>query len=102
MNNELIEVIEYSDNIGVYLKNICSPAQILGFEIDKADEEGSKQNIAIVCKSDVIPLLIGFSGVNVKIISQLLNSTIEVLSDNDAQQMGLNFTPIIQTQQRGK
>ncbi|MDE7434055.1 MAG: KH domain-containing protein [Mycoplasmoidaceae bacterium] len=83
INNEKIEVIEYTDDFSKYIINVCSPAEIAGYNLVEPTEPTGRRSVTLVCKPEKLALLIGKHGSNVKLISKMLNADIEVKTVHD-------------------
>ena len=79
LNGERIDVILWEENIAQLAMNAMSPAEIISIEID---EESLVMDIAVSKKH--LSQAIGKNGQNIKLASQLIGWTINIVSDNDA------------------
>lgn len=77
LNNERIDVINYSEDPKQLLINACAPEKIIGLEI--TDDENSKI-VTIVCDDADLPKLVGKNGINVKLLSRLTRWSIDIVS----------------------
>lgn len=87
LNNERIDIIEYSDDPYEYLVNALKPAKInkIKLEENAKDEEGNTCNIAtIYVNEDQLSLAIGKGGQNVRLASRLTGWKIEVESEKSS------------------
>ncbi|MDE6476939.1 MAG: hypothetical protein K2L48_01920 [Mycoplasmoidaceae bacterium] len=94
INNEKIEVIEYTDDFSRYIINVCSPAEIAGVKLEEPKKPTDKRNVILVCKPEKLALLIGKHGNNVKLVSKMLNADVEVKTIKDASEEGLEYQRI--------
>ncbi|GHU32027.1 hypothetical protein FACS1894166_04560 [Bacilli bacterium] len=94
VNNEHIEVIEYSDDFTTYVINVCSPAELVGIAITEPKTPEEKRYITLVTHPDKLALLIGKKGQNIRLISQLLKADVEVSTIEDARANGIEFQKI--------
>ena len=102
MGNEKIEFIEYDENIGQFIANCANPAVLYGYTIIPAKTEKDEQTgvekeierkkIILVIDQYKLALLIGLKGNNVKLLSQLLNADVDVISIEDAEEYNLTIT----------
>lgn len=102
MGNEKIEFIEYDENIGQFIANCANPAILYGYAIIPAKTEKNEQTgiekeierkkIILVIDQYKLALLIGLKGNNVKLLSQLLNADVDVISIEDAEEYNLTIT----------
>lgn len=93
LNNEKIDIINYSDDPKQFLVNALSPEKIIGVEITN-DEETNSKIITIVCDDKDLAKVIGKSGVNVKLLSQLTGWSIDFVSLTIAIEDKINFQDI--------
>jgi transcription termination/antitermination protein NusA len=78
LQNENIDVINYTDNMDLYISRSLSPAKISSIKI----EEGSKR-VAVYLKPDQVSLAIGKGGQNIKLASKLVGLEIDVFRELD-------------------
>jgi N utilization substance protein A len=91
LGGERVEIIEYSDDLSVFIPNVASPTPILGYTFE---EVNGHKNITIVTYEDKVSLLLDRRGYNVKIISTILGANIDVISGPKAKEEGINYQPI--------
>ena len=75
LQNENIDVINYTENMELYLQRALSPAKISSIKVNK--EEG---RVAVYLKPDQVSLAIGKGGLNIKLASRLADYEIDVFS----------------------
>ena len=78
LDNENIDVINYTDNIELYIARALSPAKISRINID--EEEG---RVAVYMRPDQVSLAIGKSGQNIRLAGKLVGMEIDVYRDTD-------------------
>lgn len=78
MNNENIDVINYSQNVRIFIQRALSPAQVSSLTLD---EENHKAEVYL--KPDQVSLAIGRNGLNIKLASMLTEYTIDVFRETD-------------------
>ena len=78
LQNENIDVINYTDNMDLYISRSLSPAKISSIKI----EEESKR-VAVYLKPDQVSLAIGKGGQNIKLASKLVDMEIDVFRELD-------------------
>lgn len=78
LRNENIDVINYTNNISLYISRALSPARITTLEIDA---ERKRANVFL--KQDEISLAIGKNGSNIKLATMLTGYTIDVYREDD-------------------
>jgi len=76
LQNENIDVINYTDNLDLYISRALSPAKISNIKIDE-----KKKRVAVYLKPDQVSLAIGKGGHNIKLASQLVGLEIDVFRD---------------------
>ncbi len=79
LQNENIDVINYTDNLELYITRSLSPAKITSMKIDK--ENG---RVAVYLKPDQVSLAIGKGGQNIKLASKLVGYEIDVFRELNA------------------
>src|SRR5579859_455136 len=80
LRNENIDVINYTNNIQLYLSRALSPAKITSIKLD--DE---KKTAAVYLKPDQVSLAIGRGGHNIKLAGKLTGYEIDVYREADEQ-----------------
>ncbi len=78
LNNENIDVINYTTNLQLYITRALSPAKITSIKID----EDSKR-AEVFLKPDQVSLAIGKGGNNIKLAGKLTGYEIDVYRDSD-------------------
>ncbi len=76
LQNENIDVINYTENLELYVQRALSPAKITSIKVDK--ENG---RISVFLKPDQVSLAIGKGGLNIKLASRLVGYEIDVFRD---------------------
>lgn len=79
LQNENIDVINYTDNKELYITRALSPAKITSMKID--EDEG---RVSVYLKPDQVSLAIGKGGQNIKLASKLVGLEIDVFRELDA------------------
>ncbi len=82
LQNENIDVINFTDNLELYIARALSPAKITDIKIDK--EEG---RVSVYLKPDQVSLAIGKGGHNIKLASRLVDMEIDVYRDLDGEEV---------------
>jgi len=85
-NKEKIDIIGYSDNTALFIMEALKPARVLGAVVD----EENKKAIAIV-NDDSFSLAIGRRGVNVRLAVKLTGYNIDVKTEAQALEEGLEY-----------
>ncbi len=78
LENENIDVINYTDNIELYIQRSLSPAKISSIRINDEDRRAS-----VFLKPDQVSLAIGKGGQNIKLASRLVGLEIDVFREQE-------------------
>lgn len=78
LQNENIDVINFTDNMELYIARALSPAKIVSM---KLGEENNR--VSVYLKPDQVSLAIGKGGQNIKLASQLVGMEIDVFREID-------------------
>ena len=81
LQNENIDVINYTDNQELYISRALSPAKITSMNIDNEEK-----TVSVYLKPDQVSLAIGKGGQNIKLASRLLDLEIDVFRELDESQ----------------
>lgn len=81
LQNENIDVINYTENLELFVQRALSPAKISSIKVDK--ENG---RIMVYLKPDQVSLAIGKGGLNIKLASRLVDYEIDVFREIDGAQ----------------
>lgn len=81
LQNENIDVINFTENMDLYISRALSPAKITSIKI----EEENKR-VAVYLKPDQVSLAIGKGGQNIKLASKLVDMEIDVFRELDGQE----------------
>ncbi len=76
LQNENIDVINFTDNMELFIARALSPAKITSMNI-----EGDKKRVSVYLKPDQVSLAIGKGGYNIKLASRLVGFEIDVFRD---------------------
>jgi transcription termination/antitermination protein NusA len=76
LENENIDVINYTENMELYISRALSPAKIVSMRIDK-----DAKRVAVFLKPDQVSLAIGKGGQNIKLAGKLVGMEIDVFRD---------------------
>ncbi|MDR2636239.1 MAG: hypothetical protein LBB95_00030 [Mycoplasmataceae bacterium] len=97
LSGERIDVILWSDDIKTLIMNLCAPIQLIGARItDKmislvVDDTNHSTKWGGVTNNAVY--LLGNSGNNIKLISKILERTVEVITPSDAEEIEVAYEP---------
>jgi N utilization substance protein A len=86
LKNENIDVINFTNNIQLYITRALSPAKITSIKID---QEGKKAEVYL--KPNEVSLAIGKGGLNIKLASQLTGYEIDVYREADEDDEDVNL-----------
>ncbi len=78
LNNERIDIIQYSDDIQTYLARALSPAVVQRVDIDRL-----KGKLTAVVEDEQLSLAIGRNGVNAELASHLTGLNVDIVSHSD-------------------
>jgi transcription termination/antitermination protein NusA len=81
LQNENIDVINYTENLELYITRALSPAKVSSIKIDK--ENG---RVSVHLRPDQVSLAIGKGGLNIRLASRLVEMEIDVFRDVDTLQ----------------
>lgn len=76
LQNENIDVINFTDNMELYISRALSPAKISSMKIEE-----DKGRVSVYLKPDQVSLAIGKGGQNIKLASQLIGLEIDVFRE---------------------
>ncbi len=76
LQNENIDVINYTDNLELYIARALSPSKINNMKIDL-----DKGRVSVFLNRDQVSLAIGKGGQNIKLASRLVNMEIDVFRE---------------------
>lgn len=78
LENENIDVINYTDNVELYIQRSLSPAKISSIRINEEESRAS-----VFLKPDQVSLAIGKGGQNIKLASRLVGLEIDVFREQE-------------------
>ncbi|WP_210462965.1 MULTISPECIES: transcription termination factor NusA [Rufibacter] len=86
LENENIDVINYTDNMELYIQRALSPAKISSIKIN---EETGRASVFL--KPDQVSLAIGKGGQNIKLASKLVGLEIDVFRETEGFEEDINL-----------
>jgi N utilization substance protein A len=82
LRNENIDVINYTNNLPLYIQRALSPAKISSLKVDE-----DKKRVAVFLKPDQVSLAIGKGGHNIKLAGKLTGYEIDVYRENEDEEV---------------
>ena len=76
LQNENIDVINYTENLELFIQRALSPAKLVNMKIDKENNR-----VSVYLKPDQVSLAIGKGGLNIKLASRLVGMEIDVFRE---------------------
>lgn len=87
LGGENIDLVEYFDDPIIYISNALAPALVTAVQI--IDEEAKVSRVIV--PDDQLSLAIGGNGQNVRLASRLIGWKIDIKSESDAQENGIEY-----------
>lgn len=78
LRNENIDVINYTQNMQLFIQRALSPAKIISIKLNEEDRKAE-----VYLKPDEVSLAIGKGGLNIKLACMLTGYTIDVFRELD-------------------
>ncbi|WP_208895176.1 transcription termination factor NusA [Ureaplasma diversum] len=97
LNNERIDIVQYSDDIVTFLANAIGVDKIVSLIFDPNEQNRA---VTLITKEQHIPSIVGRGGVNIRLISKLVGYSIDVKSDKQAHKENISYTVFDQEQFR--
>ncbi len=76
LNNENIDVINYSDDPVVFIQRALAPAKLKQIDLDE-----SQETCSVLADSDQVSLIVGRNGVNIRLAMKLTGYEIDVIRE---------------------
>ncbi|MCD8204425.1 MAG: transcription termination factor NusA [Coprobacillus sp.] len=83
---EKIDIIDYSENLSLFIMDSLKPAVVQGIALDEENKKAT-----CVVREDNLSLAIGKRGVNVRLASQLTDTELRVITEEDAAAEELDY-----------
>lgn len=90
LKNESIDVINYTNNLVLYISRALSPAKVTSVVLD---EEKKKANVHL--KSDQVSLAIGKGGFNIKLAAKLTGYEIDVFRESSEEEEDIDLDEFV-------
>lgn len=87
LNGEKIDIFQWSDNLQTLISNALAPAPTLAVFPNPNDPEG----LTVVVPADSLSLAIGKRGKNAKLAVKLSNRKIDIKSDKEMEEAGIDY-----------
>ncbi len=87
LNNENIDVVNYSDNPTVYLQRSLAPAKLKSIDLDEAAKK-----VTIVVEKDQVSLVIGRNGLNIRLASRLTGYEINLIKEGVEEEYDMDLS----------
>lgn len=84
---EKIDIIDYSDNLALYIMDSLKPAPVVGIALNSDGENTA----TVVVKDESLSLAIGKRGVNVHLACKLTGVDIKIMTEEQASEANLAF-----------
>jgi transcription termination/antitermination protein NusA len=82
LQNENIDVINYTDNMELYIARALNPAKISTMKVDEEN-----RRVSVFLRQDQVSLAIGKGGQNIKLASRLVDMEIEVYRELEGEEL---------------
>ncbi len=86
LRNENIDIVNYTNNLTLYIQRALTPAKVTKIEIDEQNKRAS-----VYLKPDQVSLAIGRRGVNIKLACELTGYELDVYRDNEGEVEGFDI-----------
>lgn len=92
-SKEKIDIIAWSENVALFVAESLKPAHVVGINLSE-----DKRSATVVVKDDSLSLAIGKKGVNVRLAVKLTGVKIDVKTESEANELGLEYTNLEEIQ----
>ena len=95
LHGEKIDIFEWSDNIATLIANALSPTE----GVVVLPNENVKDGLMVVVPDDQLSLAIGKRGKNARLAVKLSNHKIDIKSQSEMAELGIDYLPLAQKMQ---
>ena len=95
LHGEKIDIFEWSDNIQTLIANALSPTE----GVVVLPNENVKDGLLVVVPDDQLSLAIGKRGKNARLAVKLSNHKIDIKSQSEMEELGIDYLPLAQAMQ---
>ena len=95
LHGEKIDIFEWSDNISDLIKNALSPSDAIAV----IPNENVKDGLLVVVPDNQLSLAIGKRGKNARLAVKLTNRKIDIKSESEMQELGIDYMAISKAMQ---
>lgn len=86
LRNENIDIINYTNNIKLFIQRALTPAKIVSITVDE-----DRKHAVVYLKPDQVSLAIGKAGLNIKLASKLTGYEIDVYRDTEEEEYDIEL-----------
>lgn len=86
LRNENIDIINYTNNIKLFIQRALTPAKIVSITVDE-----DRKHAVVYLKPDQVSLAIGKGGLNIKLASKLTGYEIDVYRDTEEEEYDIEL-----------
>jgi N utilization substance protein A len=90
LNNERVDIIPWDEDIARFIINAMQPAEVLSIVVDE-----DKNSMDIGVEDEKLSQAIGKGGQNVRLASELTGWTLNVMSENEAEEKSMKEAQVI-------
>ncbi len=94
LHGEKIEVIKYSADRKQLLLAACGTNNLVGINYVQGTAEGEQDYATLITTEKLLPVIIGKKGNNIKLISKLVNCSIDINTVEEAEQRDIKYEQI--------
>ncbi len=98
LNDEKIDIVEWSEDPVVFVANALSPSQVLDVQVDEEE-----RSTTVIVPDYQLSLAIGKRGQNARLAAKLTGWKIDIKSEEDARELGIypreNVAPLVEEEE---